>query len=250
MIQSLQQYSPSQIFPHLQELWGLLKKEILGIKMNVSEEVIRSCHQVIFQITLSLAKAIQILENREILEKWLNMVWQDIGRHLKDIELKFMSLSIDILKNVISTSAPFPSAFMLDKAMPILLQVHSQSDISKKANVLYFMAQILEKSADPGKQRPKWYDNFIYATIEGLSSKNNRHEVEKAAALALSNGGHFIEKANAEQILDSVLLSDHRQLILVLIKQSLGTRPNELDFQQLFDLKKAETLAIIYKEDK
>ena len=102
------------------------------------------------------------------------------------------------------------------------------------------MAQILEKSADPGKQRPKWYDNFIYATIEGLSSKNNRHEVEKAAALALSNGGHFIEKANAEQILDSVLLSDHRQLILVLIKQSLGTRPNELDFQQLFDLKKAQ----------
>ena len=35
-----------------------------------------------------------------------------------------------------------------------------------------------------------------------------------------------------------------------MIKQSLGTRPNELDFQQLFDLKKAETLAIIYKEDK
>ena len=124
MIQSLPQYSPSQILPHLGELWGLLKKEILGIKMNVSEEVIRSCHQVIFQITLSLAKAIQILENREILEKWLNMVWQDIGRHLKDIELKFMSLSIDILKNVISTSAAFPSAFMLDKAMPILLQVH------------------------------------------------------------------------------------------------------------------------------
>ena len=124
MIQSLPQYSPSQILPHLGELWGLLKKEILGIKMNVSEEVIRSCHQVIFQITLSLAKAIQILENREILEKWLNMVWQDIGRHLKDIELKFMSLSIGILKNVISTSAAFPSAFMLDKAMPILLQVY------------------------------------------------------------------------------------------------------------------------------
>ena len=33
-----------------------------------------------------------------------------------------------------------------------------------------------------------------------------------------------------------------------MIKQSLGTRPNELDFQQLFDLKKAETLAIIYKD--
>ena len=67
------------------------------------------------------------------------------------------------------------------------------------------MGQILENSADPGKQRPKWYDNFIYATIE--SSKNQNHpEVQKAAALALSKGGHFIEKSNAEQILDSVLL--------------------------------------------
>ena len=85
--------------------------------------------------------------------------------------------------------------------------LYSQSDkISKKAYVLNFIAQILENSADPGKQRPKWYDNFIYATIEGLSSKNENFEVEKAAALALSNGGHFIEKANAEQILDSVLL--------------------------------------------
>ena len=69
------------------------------------------------------------------------------------------------------------------------------------------MGQILENSADPGKQRPKWYDNFIYATIEGLSTKNqNHHELQKAAALALSKGGHFIEKSNAEQILDSVLL--------------------------------------------
>ena len=84
---------------------------------------------------------------------------------------------------------------------------YSQSDISKKGNVLNFMSQILENSADPGKQRPKWYDNFIYATIEGLSSKNhNHHEVQKSAALALSKGGHFIEKSNAEQILDSVLL--------------------------------------------
>ena len=37
------------------------------------------------------------------------MIWQDIGRHLKDIELKFMSLSVDILVDVISTSKPFPS---------------------------------------------------------------------------------------------------------------------------------------------
>ena len=48
--------------------------------------------------------------------------------------------------------------------------------------------------------------------------------------------------------MQNFFFSDHHELISVLIKQSLGTRPNELDFQQLFDLKKAETLAIIYKD--
>ena len=123
LIQSLQKYTPTQIKPHLDELWSLLKKEILGIKMNVNEDVLKSCHQVIHQVTLSMSKSLQTQENREIMEKWLNKIWSDVGRHLKDIELKFMSLSIEILKDVISTSAAFPSTFMLEKSMPILIQV-------------------------------------------------------------------------------------------------------------------------------
>ena len=102
------------------------------------------------------------------------------------------------------------------------------------------------KTADPGKMRPGWYDNFLYSTIDGLSSKNPK--AEKAAALALVNGGHFIEKINAEQILDSVLLSDNYDLISVLIKRSQGSRPNDVDIQQLYDLKKAETLSIVYRD--
>ena len=98
MIQCVKKYSPMQLQPHLEGLWNLLKKEILGIKFNVNEEVIQTCHKVIFQVTLTLAKAVQSLDNRNIIENWLETIWQDIGRHLKDIELKFMSLSIDILK--------------------------------------------------------------------------------------------------------------------------------------------------------
>ena len=248
LIQSLQKYSPAQIKPHLDELWSLLKKEILGIKMNVNEEVHKSCHDVIFHVTLSMSKSVQTQENREIMEKWLGKIWADVGRHLKDIELKFMSLSIEILKNVISTSAAFPSTFMLEKSMPILIQVHSQSgDLTKKAAVLHFMSEILYKSAEPGKLRPKWYDDFLHASIEGLASKN--FEMEKCSARALVNGGHFIEKINAEQILDSVLLSDHFELIEVLIKRSQGSRPNENDLQNLFSQKKSDTLAIIYKNE-
>ena len=146
IIRCVEKYSPTQLKPHLDELWTLLKKEILGIKLSVNEEVTQSCHEVIFHVTLSLSKAIQSQENREIIESWLNAIWNDIGRHLKDIELKFMSLSVNILRNVISTSAAFPSAFMLDKAMPILLQVYNQSDISKKASVLNSIAQLLHNS--------------------------------------------------------------------------------------------------------
>ena len=84
MIESMKKYSPEQVKPHLAELWGLLKKEILGIKMSVDDEVIGSCYLLIHQVTLTLSRALQSMDNREILEEnWLNMVWQDIGRHLQ-----------------------------------------------------------------------------------------------------------------------------------------------------------------------
>ena len=58
-------------------------------------------------------------------ENWLDLIWQDIGRHLKDIELKFMSLSVDILVDVISTSKSYPSGkyffFNFLSLLPILI---------------------------------------------------------------------------------------------------------------------------------
>ena len=99
--------------------------------MNTNEEVILTSHQVIHHVTLTLASADPTTENSEILEKWLNMIWNDTGRHLKDIELKFMSLSVEILVDVIGTQKEIPSAFMLEKAMPILLQIFSQSEAKK-----------------------------------------------------------------------------------------------------------------------
>ena len=118
--------------------------------MSVNDDVINSCHLVISQVTLTLGKAIQTMENRQILEDWLNLIWQDVGRHLLDIELKFMSLTIDILVDVISTKTPFPSAFMLEKAMPILFHNFQPT---KKAGVLFFMAKLLKDSADAGQSR-------------------------------------------------------------------------------------------------
>ena len=42
-----------------------------------------------------------------------------------------MSLSVEILVDVIGTRTEIPGAFMLEKAMPILLQIFSQSEAKK-----------------------------------------------------------------------------------------------------------------------
>ena len=131
LIQCLKVYVPEQLQLHLESLWELLKKEILGIRMNTNEEVISTSHQVIHHVTMTLASADPTTENSEILDKWLNMIWNDIGRHLKDIELKLMWNSVEIMADVIGTRKEIPSAFMLEKAMPILLQIFSQSEAKK-----------------------------------------------------------------------------------------------------------------------
>merc|ERR1719219_1505507 len=246
MIECVKKYSPEQIKPHLANLWDLLKKEILGIKLNVNDDVIDTCHQVIHEVTLSLANAIQTIDNRQILEEnWLTMIWQDIGRHLKDIELKFMSLSVDILVDVISTSKPFPSAFMLDKCMPILLQLCNVHE-RKKPSILDFVARLLKGSADRGKSRPPWYDNFLHVCFEALSTDYGA----KSAASALVCGSHFIEKKDAEQIFDAIITSNHYDLIYSCIKQCHGSRPSEQDFETLYNSEKSDTLANIYKNYK
>ena len=69
MIACIRKYSPEQLKPHLADLWELLKKEILGIKMNVNDDVINTCHKVIHEVTLTLANAIQTIENRQVIPK-------------------------------------------------------------------------------------------------------------------------------------------------------------------------------------
>ena len=67
MIECVRKYTPEQLKPHLADLWDLLKKEILGIKLNVNEDVINTCHKVIHEVTFSLANAIQTIENRQVI---------------------------------------------------------------------------------------------------------------------------------------------------------------------------------------
>ena len=189
---------------------------------------------------MTLASALQTVENREIHEKWLEMIWKDIGRHLQDIELKFMSLTIDILVDVISTGKPYPSSFMLDRAIPILVQVYNtQENPSKQCLILHYISRLLKDSAEPGKVRPGWYDNLLNIAISGL---------ENGGAQVLSNGSHFLEKSNAEQIFDTIFkASEHYELMEKCIKMSKGSRPTDANVQELFDLEKGPALGVVFQ---
>jgi hypothetical protein len=162
--------------------------------------------------------------------------------------MKFMSLSVDIQTSVVRTKMAFPSAFILDKAMPILVQVYqSSTSLEKKSTVLSFVAQILKHSAEPGKQRPLWYDNFLYISNEALITPG----LDLSGALALTNGGHFLEQINSEQIFDQLFCmnSNHYELLYTCIRLSKGSRPTQDQLKSLYVGQKGQTLAVVYRNE-
>lgn len=99
LIECLKKYTPEQVNPHMEELWNLLKKEILGIRMQPNEYVIGSCHAVIYEVTMQMANAVQTIENRAILKNWLELIWNDTGRHLKVLNKYCKVLRKNLIKS-------------------------------------------------------------------------------------------------------------------------------------------------------
>ncbi len=48
-------------------------------------------------MTVLLARSIQTPENRAVHTKWLESIWNDCGRHLADIEMKFMTSRYNLI---------------------------------------------------------------------------------------------------------------------------------------------------------
>ena len=82
----------------------------MGIRLKPSPpDVTRSSLEVLTAITRLLAGSVQTPENRAQLDKWMiDLIWDDCGRHLKDIELKLMSLTVDILAALVNQTGDYP----------------------------------------------------------------------------------------------------------------------------------------------
>jgi hypothetical protein len=101
--------------------------------------------------TRRLATVVQTPENRTLLTKWLDKIWTDCGRHLKDLELKFMTSSVEIFASVVASAADFPAIFVLDRAVPILIELyHSKSsDSSNCISILRHLSQLIKDAPKP-----------------------------------------------------------------------------------------------------
>lgn len=93
----------------------------------------------------------QTPENRELLTKWLEQIWNDCGRHLKDIELKFMKSSVDIFSAVVGSGADFPSIYVLERSIPILIELYhsKKNDVTSCVSVLNFTSALLRDAPEP-----------------------------------------------------------------------------------------------------
>ena len=84
--------------------------------------------------------------------KWLDKIWTDCGHHLKDLELKFMTSSIEIFSAVIGSTADFPAIFVLDRAIPILVELYRTKSTDSSSNcvsILRHISQLIKHAPSP-----------------------------------------------------------------------------------------------------
>ena len=74
--------------------------------------------------------------------KWLDKIWTDCGRHLKDLELKFMTSSIEIFSAVIGSTADFPAIF-------VLYRTKSTDSSSNCVSILRHISQLIKHAPSP-----------------------------------------------------------------------------------------------------
>ena len=198
-------YQPEHLAPFIHDLWQAYKKEIMGIRLKTSPpEVNLSSLGVLSEITKVFSSSIQTPENRSVMEKWLEMIWDDCGRHLNDIELKLMSLTVDILAALCNQTGDYSATFVLSKSMPVILQTMSKAnETSKRITCLSFISKILAGTSSLNQPDMDWIDSYVYQCNLAITSSEKSYNEE--GCLALANGIHLLKLQVASDALDHLL---------------------------------------------
>ena len=221
-------YSSHQIKPHLDELWNIYKKEIMGFRLGNQSgkdaEVRKTSINVINAITYQLSPeskgGLTTPEDQEVLCQWLDKIWEDCGRHLMELgrsggeELTLTTTSVNLLSALTCGAGQYSSNYILEKAMPIILdavQKASIEDGNQRPLRLNFVTKLIDGSSILQDQPPKWYDNYLHECIVSAFAINPMvPENNIVGCLAITAGMHFIDKKDAVNIFEHL----YRQTVL------------------------------------
>ena len=255
-------YTPQQIKPHLEELWNVYKKEIMGFRLGKTsgkeEEVqstsISAVNAITRQLSLPNIDGLTVPEDDQILNNWIEKIWEDCGRHLKDIgrsgneELTLTSTSVRLLSALTCGAGEYTSTYILNKAMPIILEAVQKASLDEgniRSLRLNYVTKLIDGCSISQIPLPNWYHAYLHECIVSAfantpdESKNN-----KVGCLALVAGMHFIEVKDAENIFDQlfkqtvqegrVLNDAEKHLLTALITKINFTRPNTEEVAAIF----------------
>ena len=171
-------YTPTQIGPHLEELWNVYKKEIMGFRLgkpsDKDEEVrktsICAINAITYQLCVSNVNGLVVPEDRNILTTWVQKIWDDCGRHLKDMvksggeELTLTSISVDVLAALTCGAGDYTSTYILDRAMPIVLDAVQKASLEEnsRSSRLNFVTKLIDGSSVSLNPRPSWYHSYLH----------------------------------------------------------------------------------------
>ena len=215
-------YTSHQIGPHLEEMWNLYKKEIMGFKLGKSsgkdEEVrktsLTALNAITRQLSLSSISGLVTSEERQILTGWIEKIWEDCGRHLKDIgrsggeELTLTSKSIDILSALTCGTGDYASNHVLNMAMPVILEAVQKSTLEEdgvRSARLNYITKMIDGSSISENPRSGWYDLYLHECIvSAFAPTSENPKNNKVGCLAIAAGMHFLGSKDAENIFEQL----------------------------------------------
>ena len=255
-------YTANQIKPHMKELWNSYKKEIMGFRLGKpsgkDEEVRKTSINVINAITYQLSQeskgGLTIPEDQAILCQWLDMIWDDCGRHLMELgrsggeELTLTTTSVNLLSALTCEAGHYSSSYILEKAMPIVLDAVQKASIeegNQRSQRLNFVTKLIDGSSIL-PNLPKWYDTYLHECIVSAFVVNPKvSENNEVGCLALTAGMHFIEKKDAQNIFqhlfqqtikDGRMIREPEKKLYSSLMQTLEfSRPNTEDIAIVYD---------------
>ena len=137
------------------------------------------------------------------------------GRHLKELgrsggeELTLTTTSVNLLSALTCGAGHFSSNYILNKAMPIVLdaiQKASIEDGNQRPLRLNFVTKLIDGSSILPTAHPEWYDTYLHECfVSAFAINPNVAENNEVGCLALMAGMHFIETKDAENIFDHLL---------------------------------------------